>query len=137
MTQEGGEGQPSPLFRFTSIDRFCVPSEQSDMANPQRMTVDEFERLRPRLGRVSPASVAIARAVLVDGLTLSEAGQRNGLTRQRVHGIVKRFQIAAELVPPNWKRVEVWLPPALAAEVEEMAQKARDVLGDSDAEVVR
>jgi hypothetical protein len=101
------------------------------------MTVDEFERLRPRLGRVSPASVAIARAVLVDGLTISEAGQRNGLTRQRVHGIVKRFQVAAELVPSDWKRIEVWLPPALAAQVEDMAQKARAALADNAAEAVR
>lgn len=92
------------------------------------MTPDEFERLRPRLGRVSPASAAIAREVLVEGVSLTEAGQRHGLTRQRVLGIVRRVQAAASAVPNSWKRVEVWLPPQMAAEVEAMAQRARSEL---------
>ena len=47
------------------------------------------------------------------------------MTRQRVHGIVQRFRAAAQEVPTSWRRVEVWLPPGLAAQVEAMAAKAR------------
>jgi TrfB plasmid transcriptional repressor len=91
----------------------------------QRMTAEQFEALRPRLGRLALDSVEIARAVLVDGLKPTEVAATHKMTRQRVHGIVSRFRAAANQVPTGWKRVEVWLPPELAAEVEAMAEKAR------------
>lgn len=99
------------------------------------MSPEEFDELGPRLGRLSPDSVAVARSVLVEGLRLSQAGERHGLSRQRVHGIVKRFRAAAvEEVPTRWKRVEVWLPPELASEVEAMAKRARRELATGGAE---
>ena len=95
------------------------------MASSARMTADEFEALRPRLGRLALDTVEIARAVLVDGMKPTEAANRYDMTRQRVHGIVKRFSAAAHEVPTGWRRVEVWLPPELASQVEAMADKAR------------
>ena len=125
-----GEGMLSPFALHLLTDSRRRPNKQV-MGSSSRMTPEEFERLRPRLGRVSAATAAIAREVLVDGLSLTEAGQRNGLTRQRVLGIVRRVQAAASAVPNSWRRVEVWLPPQLAAEVEEMAQRARSELAGS------
>lgn len=95
------------------------------MAGRPTMTRDEFEALRPRLGRLALDTVEIARAVLVDGMKSTEAAHRYGMTRQRVHGIVQRFRAAAQEVPTDWRRVEVWLPPDLAAQVEAMAEQAR------------
>ena len=89
------------------------------------MTAEDFDALRPRLGRLALDTVEIARAVLVDGMKPTEAAARYGMTRQRVHGIVQRFRAAAQAVPTGWRRVEVWLPPELAAQVEAMAEKAR------------
>lgn len=95
------------------------------MATTPTMTANEFEALRPRLGRLALDTVEIARAVLVDGLKPTDVATRHGMTRQRVHGIVQRFRAAAQEVPTGWRRVEVWLPPELAAQVEAMAEKAR------------
>jgi hypothetical protein len=91
----------------------------------ERMTLDDFDAVLPRLGRLTLDTVKIARAVLVEGMGAAEAGHAHGMTRQRVHAIVKRFQAAAKEVPKHWRRIEVWLPPELAAEVEAMAEKAR------------
>lgn len=89
------------------------------------MTPEEFEALRPRLGRLAIDTIELARSVLVDGATQSEAALQHGMSRQRVHGIIQRFKAAAEELPTNWRRVEVWLPQALAADVEALAKQAR------------
>ncbi len=90
------------------------------------MSADEFDALRPLLGRLALDTVDIARAVLVEGMKPAEAAARHNISRQRVHGIVKRFRAAAQEVPTGWRRIEVWLPPALAAQVEAVAYKARE-----------
>ena len=89
------------------------------------MTTKEFDALRPHLGRLALDTVKIARAVLVEGMRPTEAATRHNMTRQRVHGIVQRFRAAAQEVPTGWRRVEVWLPVELAAQVEALAKKAR------------
>ena len=96
------------------------------MPTLEQMTLQEFEALRPLLGRLALDTVDIARAVLVEGVKPAEAATRNHMSRQRVHGIVQRFRAAARQVPATWRRVEVWLPPELAAQVEAIAAKARD-----------
>lgn len=89
----------------------------------ERLTAEEFDALRPRLGRVSVNTMEIARAVLVDGVRQSDAATRYGMTRQRINGILRRFAAASQGVPTGWRRVEVWLPPDLAEQVEAMAYK--------------
>ena len=89
-----------------------------------RMTAEEFDALRPRLGRVSLDTMEIARAVLVDGVRQSDAATRYGMTRQRINGILRRFAAASQGVPTGWRRVEVWLPPDLADSVQAMAEAA-------------
>jgi len=90
------------------------------------MTAQEFDALRPRLGRVSLDTLEIARAVLVDGVKQSDAATRYGMTMQRINGILRRFAAASQGVPTGWRRVEVWLPPDLAEQVERMAIEARE-----------
>jgi hypothetical protein len=89
------------------------------------MTAEEFDALGPRLGRMAPESVAIAREVLVDGLAKVSVAERHGLTKPRVGAIVERVLAAAQDVPRDWVRVEVWLPPELAQQVREMEAQAR------------
>lgn len=97
------------------------------------MTAEEFEALRPRLGRLALDTIEIARAVLVGGMKPTAAATRYNMSRQRVHGIIGRFRAAAQQVPTGWRRVEVWLPPKLAAKVEAMAEQARaDYAGTSN-----
>ncbi len=91
----------------------------------ERLTAAEFEALRPHLGRLTMDSVKIARMVLVDGVKQSEVATQYGMSRQRIHGIMVRFAAASQAVPTGWRRVEVWLPPELADQVETMADKVR------------
>ncbi len=90
------------------------------------ITPTEFDEMLPRLGRLTLDTIKIARAVLVDGKRPAEAGQEGGMSRQRVNAILRRFELAAQEVPKDWRKIEVWLPPELAAQVEALAQKARD-----------
>ena len=91
----------------------------------ETITSDEFNALRPLLGRLALDTVEVARTVLVDGVKPIEAAAKFNMSRQRVHGIVQRFRAAAQEVPTGWKRIEVWLPPELAEQVAAMAEKAR------------
>lgn len=95
------------------------------MAQDVKMTPEEFEAIMPRLGRLTLDTIKVARSVLVDGLAPTAAGDLHGVSRQRVHAIVKRFSEAVEQIPRGWKRIEVWLPPELADQVQSMATQAR------------
>lgn len=95
------------------------------MTTKDLMTPEEFDSLAPRLGRMTPESVAIARAVLVDGIPKFVVAQQRKLTKPRVGAIVDRVLAAAQGVPRDWVRVEVWLPPELVPQVREMEAKAR------------
>lgn len=88
------------------------------------MSSREFDKLQPRLHRLAPETVAIARAVLVEGESQSFAAERFGTTRQRVHGIVQRVEGAANNVPAGWRKVECWLPPKVARYIEAIVAKA-------------
>ena len=95
------------------------------MPTKDLMTTDEFDSLGARLGRMTPESVAIARAVLVDGLPKFVVAQQHKLTKPRVGAIVERVLAAAQDVPKDWVRVEIWLPPELVQQVREMEAQAR------------
>ncbi|VFS52020.1 Uncharacterised protein [Budvicia aquatica] len=74
------------------------------------MTQDEFDAIKVKLSQFSLRTVDIAEAVLVEGLTQSEAAIKYQASRQSVCGIMKRVASAIEDVPNSWKKVEVWLP---------------------------
>lgn len=110
---------------FTSVDARLMEHEGRNMDGEPKMTAAEFDALLPRLGRLTVDTVKIARSVLVDGQRPSEAAAQHGTSRQRVNAILKRVEEAAREFPTDWRRVDVWLPPELAAQVEEWAQRAR------------
>ena len=88
------------------------------------MSSSEFDALQPRLYRLAPETIAIARAVLVEGESQSFVAERFNTTRQRVHGIVQRVEAAANNVPAGWRKLELWLPPKVARCIEALAAKA-------------
>ena len=89
------------------------------------MTADEFELFRPRLSRLAPYTLQCVREVLVDGDSQAEVARRYGFSRQRVNLAVARVLAETNGVPASWKRVDVWLPPAEAVRVREIATEAR------------
>lgn len=113
----------SPVV-FTSIDARLMENEGPNMDGERKMTVREFDALLPRLGRMTFDTVMIARSVLVEGQRPAEAAKQFGTSRQRVHSIINRVQKSAGEIPKSWKRVDVWLPPQWAAQVEEWASRA-------------
>lgn len=120
---------------FTRIDEYMSVIRDTAMVEKGTLilTAQEFDALRPRLGRLALNTIEIARAVLVEGMTQTEAANHHSMTRQRVYGIVQRFRAAAQEVPTGWRRVEVWLPPEVAVQVEAMEKKARaDYAGSSN-----
>jgi len=124
------------LRTINSDNNLPVKTEPSDQISPKRvsqtcigivvrtvMSSREFDKLQPRLHRLAPETVAIARAVLVEGASQSFAAERFGTTRQRVHGIVQRVEAAANNVPAGWRKVECWLPPKVARCIEMIVAK--------------
>lgn len=89
------------------------------------MTDAEFERIKPRLGRLTVDTVQIARRVLVDGIPQKDVAEDAGLTKQRVSSMVRRVLAAAHAIPSDWVRVEEWFPPDVAAKVRKMAADAK------------
>lgn len=94
----------------------------------ERLTPEEFEALRPRLGRHTVDTVDLARRVLVDGNSQSQVAKETGYSRQRIYQIVRRVRELVADVPPLWEQVSVWLPPEQAAKARQMAIDARDEL---------
>jgi len=92
---------------------------------PGSMTPARFDALLPFLGRLSLDTVAVARSVLVEGKGKAEVAKETGLSRQRVGQAVLRVQAADEKAPEGWQRIEIWLPPELVQQVEDMADAAR------------
>lgn len=91
-----------------------------------KMTATFFDELRPRLGRLTDETIDIAREVLVEGKSQSDVARNHGLSRQRVSSMVKSVISAANEVPRDWQRVEVWLPPNLADKVRQMEADAKE-----------
>ena len=89
------------------------------------MTAKDFKSLMPRLKRMTVGNVEVARRVLVDGVSQTEAANESGLTKQRVGAVVKSVLAVSQEYPANWVQVEVWLPPELAAQVRQMADEAK------------
>lgn len=94
------------------------------MAKP-KMTPQEFEAARPRFGRLTEDTIEMARLVLVEGQSQTEVARQNELTRQRVSLAVKQVLTAVEEIPKGWVKLEIWLPPAMASKVRDMAEKAK------------
>lgn len=90
-----------------------------------KMTAAAFDDLRPRLGRLTEETIDIAREVLVEGKSQSDVARERGLSRQRVSSMVKSVVSAANEIPREWQRVEVWLPPDLAEQVRQMEADAK------------
>lgn len=97
-----------------------------------RMTEEEFDKLRPLIGRLSVDSVEIARQVLVFGKTQSEIAKIKNMSKQRVFGLVSRFLSVAQIIPQGWEKVEVWLPPEMAKQVREIEIKAKAELNQQN-----
>jgi len=88
-----------------------------------KYTTAQWEQFSPALDGLAGRTVAMAKAVLVNGDRPVDVAQAHASSRQNVYAAVKKVQTVLEkngadaLVP-----VMVWLPPELAKQVQEMAK---------------
>lgn len=96
----------------------------------RRLTGDEFEAAARRL-RIQPANLQLARAVMVDGVPVTELAAAHGVAHQGVSRTVGRVYDAhlhAAELPRDWRSVTVTVPPEMADEITTMAVNAADAL---------
>jgi len=90
-----------------------------------------FQRLAART-RLTPASIGMARAVLVDGVSAAEAARRAGVTRARAADAVARILREARAEsgwPSTWEVITVAVPSEVADEIQRIARAARKAAG--------
>jgi hypothetical protein len=130
-------GQPGQYHVYELEQRITYSTEIKPMRAKRRMTVTDFEAVRPFLG-ISTERIDAARAVLVDGQTLQGAANPYGWTRQAVGDSVdvvwKAFEkwqesqraaaSAGTLLPPGWEEVKLIAPSRLIAQFRQMIAEA-------------
>jgi hypothetical protein len=98
------------------------------MGNKKTLTAEEFEYIRPYLGRVEEKNLRAIRRVLVDSEMQKNIAAEMNLTKEAVSALVARAwraHLAHGERPPGWVKVEVVLPPDMARLVHEMVKIAR------------
>jgi hypothetical protein len=96
---------------------------------PRLLSADEFARASAR-ARMEPPTLAIARAVLVDGKRQIDVAASAGTSRAWVSEAVAKFMKCVEeterlSLPEGWKIDSVALPPDLWPEVRRLEREAR------------
>jgi DNA-directed RNA polymerase specialized sigma24 family protein len=103
-------------YKANNVSKSLTPGE------PNKLTEDDWERLRPQLESFKGTTAAIAEAVLVRGLSKSEAAREYGTSPQNVSQAVKRVTAHLNGYPPQWELVQVMLDPENAAYVRKLAR---------------
>ena len=99
------------------------------MMRQRILSADEFSRAAAR-ARMEPATLAIARAVLVDGHrqvdVAAEATKSRAWVSEAVAKFMRHVEAAERLsLPAGWKTDTVSLPPELWPEVRKLEREAR------------
>ncbi|MEW4339722.1 TrfB-related DNA-binding protein [Chromobacterium vaccinii] len=88
------------------------------LLEPSLMLATDFDRVAPKT-RMKARTLAIARAVLVDGKAVSVLAKESKLTNARIGQIRDQFFAAylrCSMYPPDWVRATVCAPPEKLAE---------------------
>lgn len=88
---------------------------------PERYTLEHWEQCLPAMKRLHPDTLAIARAVFVDGVKPIEVARHTGRSAQNVNSALKRVEPYLRKGAAGLVFVGVWLPPDLAEQVRQMA----------------
>lgn len=64
-------------------------------------------------------TLLVAKLVLVQGMSLVEAGKLAGVSKQAAFKAVNRVLKCIEEAPPGWVKITRWVPPELALEIDQ------------------
>lgn len=89
------------------------------------LALAEFGTAAAEIPRIQPASLEIAKRVLVEGIAQADVAREAGLSKQRVSRIVNDVLAVVNSVPRGWELVQVWLPTEVANPVRVLARNLR------------
>ncbi len=98
------------------------------MTSRKKLTLDEFEKIRPHLARVESRKVEAVRRVLVEGVLQKNVAAEMKLSTVTISTLVSRaWQVHLDHGerPDGWVAVETVLPPEIADAVLELARIIR------------
>ena len=101
--------------------RWCLQIYR--VAQPAGMGVEDFNGVVAQFPRLSKRAIKLARAVLVDGLSESEAARQFGVTRQLANEWCTKINRAV-LATKGWVTQTVTLPAEAMREVKQMQADA-------------
>jgi len=105
------KGAPPPAAAAGAKQR-PAPDRVERVSKRRHFTAGEFERAAG-ICRMEADSIALARAVMVDGETPASVAAAQGVTRQWISEAVRKMRNYIEQanpVPPGWKADLVTLP---------------------------
>ncbi len=112
--------QLGPCFALRT-ERRQYNSRGANGPMPERYTLEHWEQCLPAMKRLHPDTLAIARAVFVDGVKPIEVARHTGRSAQNVNSALKRVEPYLRKGAAGLVFVGVWLPPDLAEQVRQMA----------------
>jgi predicted DNA-binding protein (UPF0251 family) len=101
------------------------------MRKNKRLTIEEFEVIRPYLARMKDRNVEAIRAILVEGRPQKDVAVELDVSAVAVSSMVRNaweYHITHGARPEGWVNVSVVLPPDMAQLVIEMERNARENL---------
>lgn len=90
------------------------------------MTDEEYQTLKERLPRMREESHQMAYMMFCKGANQVDAARHFGKKKQQAQWVYSRYVEARNEVPKGWRKVEVFLPPDKAKQVEEMEKRERE-----------
>lgn len=117
--------QPAEIAQLISLLEPTRPPQTAEMS------AEDFEQLMQELDATSTRrgysekSIEAARLVLVKGASVTEAAAETNQTRQSVSQLMIRIRRRIKALPKVRVKVEKWLPPDVARQVEEMAEQMK------------
>lgn len=92
------------------------------------MSATEFEKQQGRLIKLSLEVHALARLILVDGKTSTDAAKEVGMSKQLAAHHMKRVKALLEGYPASWVPFEEWMPDWLATETRARLKEEKEKL---------
>lgn len=81
--------------------------------------------------RVQAKNLQLARAVMVEGVRVTELAEAQGIKHQRLSNTIRRIydaHLAIAQLPDDWRSVTVTVPPDMAEQITAMAAEAAEAV---------
>lgn len=87
------------------------------MTNLKRMSAQEYEDQKDKLRTLAAQTNELARLILVDGMSKTQAAAAVGMSRQNVSGAMNRVMALLNDLPSDYVYLQEWMPAKMATEV--------------------